>query len=95
MKPVYGCPLEKHLQLTNRKIALPIQICISALLRVGMDEQGLFRIASGAAKLRRVKMSFDAWCISFPIALEYDPHTLAGALKSYLRELPEPILTYR
>lgn len=24
----------------------------------------------------------------------HDPHTIAGCLKMYLRELPEPILTY-
>lgn len=96
MKPVYGQPLEEHLRVTNRKIALPIQLCVSALLRLGMEEEGLFRIAGGASKLRRIKLSLDACCLTLPIALEYkDPHVVAGALKSYLRELPEPLLTYR
>ncbi|KAJ8683272.1 hypothetical protein QAD02_019064 [Eretmocerus hayati] len=95
-KPVYGYSLEEHLRVTNRKIALPIQLCVSALLRLGMAEEGLFRIAAGASKLRRMKLSFDACCLTLPIALEYrDPHVIAGALKSYLRELPEPLLTYR
>lgn len=95
-KPVYGYSLEEHLRVTNRKIALPIQLCVCTLLRLGMEEEGLFRIASGASKLRRMKLSFDACCISLPVALEYkDPHVIAGALKSYLRELPEPLLTYK
>ncbi|XP_046413080.1 rho GTPase-activating protein 44-like isoform X1 [Neodiprion fabricii] len=95
-KPVYGYPLEEHLRVTNRKIALPIQLCVSALLRLGMEEEGLFRIAGGASKLRRIKLSFDACCLSLPTVLEYrDPHVVAGALKSYLRELPEPLLTYK
>ncbi|XP_014223103.1 rho GTPase-activating protein 44-like [Trichogramma pretiosum] len=96
MKPVYGYSLEEHLRVTNRKIAFPIQLCISALLRLGMEEEGLFRIASGASKLRRIKLSFDACCLTLPIALGYkDSHVIAGALKSYLRELPEPLLTYK
>ncbi|XP_012538767.1 rho GTPase-activating protein 44 isoform X2 [Monomorium pharaonis] len=96
MKPVYGYPLEEHLRVTNRKIALPIQLCISALLRLGMEEEGLFRIAGAASKSRRIKLSLDACCLTLTTALEYkDPHVIAGALKSYLRELPEPLLTYK
>jgi hypothetical protein len=42
-----------------------------------------------------MKMSFDACCLTLPTALEYrDPHVIAGALKSYLRELPEPLMTH-
>ncbi|XP_068965342.1 rho GTPase-activating protein 44-like isoform X2 [Bombus flavifrons] len=96
MKPVYGYPLEEHLRVTNRKIALPVQLCVSALLRLGMEEEGLFRIAGAASKSRRIKLSLDACCLTLPTALEYkDPHVIAGALKSYLRELPEPLLTYK
>ncbi|XP_077269112.1 rho GTPase-activating protein 44 isoform X1 [Temnothorax americanus] len=96
MKPVYGYPLEEHLRVTNRKIALPIQLCVSALLRLGMEEEGLFRIAGAASKSRRIKLSLDACCLNLTTALEYkDPHVIAGALKSYLRELPEPLLTYK
>ncbi|KAK2585850.1 hypothetical protein KPH14_010444 [Odynerus spinipes] len=96
MKPVYGYPLEEHLRVTNRKIALPIQLCVSALLRLGMEEEGLFRVAGAASKSRRIKLSLDACCLTLSTALEYkDPHVIAGALKSYLRELPEPLLTYK
>lgn len=96
MKPVYGYPLEEHLRVTNRKIALPIQLCVSALLRLGIEEEGLFRIAGAASKSRRIKLSLDACCLNLTTALEYkDPHVIAGALKSYLRELPEPLLTYK
>lgn len=42
-----------------------------------------------------MKLSLDAGCLTFPAALEYrDPHVIAGVLKSYLRELPEPLMTY-
>lgn len=42
-----------------------------------------------------MKLSFDAGCMNLSTALAYkDPHVIAGALKSYLRELPEPLLTH-
>ncbi|XP_071442291.1 rho GTPase-activating protein 44-like isoform X1 [Hetaerina americana] len=94
-KPVYGQPLKEHLRVTDRKIAFPIELCVCALLELGMEEEGLFRVAGGASKVRRMKMSFDACCLSLQTALEYhDPHVIAGALKSYLRELPEPLFTH-
>lgn len=94
MKPVYNYPLEEHLRVTNRRIALPIQLCVCALLRIGLKEEGLFRVTGSSTKLKRLKLSFDACCLSLRTALEYrDPHVITGALKSYLRELPDPLLT--
>ncbi|GLH02895.1 Rho GTPase-activating protein 17 [Gryllus bimaculatus] len=94
-KPVYGVPLEDHLLVTDRKIALPIELCVWALHELGMEEEGLFRVAGGASKLRRMKLSMDARCLTPQAILEYrDPHVIAGALKSYLRELPEPLMTF-
>uniref|UniRef100_A0A0A9W8R3 Rho GTPase-activating protein 17 n=1 Tax=Lygus hesperus TaxID=30085 RepID=A0A0A9W8R3_LYGHE len=96
MKPVFGKPLEEHLRVTGRKIAYPIELCVCGLLELGIAEEGLFRVAPGASKLRRMKMSLDANYLQFETALQYrDPHVFAGVLKSYLRELPEPILTHK
>ncbi|RZF45716.1 hypothetical protein LSTR_LSTR005011 [Laodelphax striatellus] len=94
MKPVFGFPLEDHLRVTGRKIAYPIELCVCGLLTLGMDEEGLFRVAGGASKMRRMKLSFDAGCMEIETLMDYrDPHIIAGVLKSYLRELPEPLLT--
>jgi hypothetical protein len=46
-KPVYGYPLEEHLRVTGRKVAFPIELCVCALLELGMEEEGLFRVAGG------------------------------------------------
>lgn len=42
---MYGLDLEEHLQVTGRKIAFPIELCVCALLELGMEEEGLFRLA--------------------------------------------------
>ncbi|XP_015266864.1 PREDICTED: rho GTPase-activating protein 17, partial [Gekko japonicus] len=92
-KPAFGTPLEEHLKRSGREIALPIEACVMMLLETGMKEEGLFRIAAGASKLKKLKAALD--CSTSQLDEFYsDPHAVAGALKSYLRELPEPLMTY-
>uniref|UniRef100_A0A8C2HRC5 Rho GTPase-activating protein 17 n=1 Tax=Cyprinus carpio TaxID=7962 RepID=A0A8C2HRC5_CYPCA len=93
-KPAFGTALEEHLKRTSREVALPIEACIMMLLETGMQEEGLFRIAAGASKLKKLKAALD--CSTSQLEEFYsDPHAVAGALKSYLRELPEPLMTYQ
>ncbi|XP_051523378.1 rho GTPase-activating protein 17-like isoform X2 [Myxocyprinus asiaticus] len=92
-KPAFGTALEEHLKRSGREIALPIEACVMMLLETGMKEEGLFRIAAGASKLKKLKAALD--CSTSQLEEFYsDPHAVAGALKSYLRELPEPLMTY-
>ncbi|KAG1930442.1 rho GTPase-activating protein 44 isoform X4 [Pimephales promelas] len=92
-KPCFGKPLEDHLTLSGRDIAFPIEACVTVLMDCGLQEEGLFRVAPSASKLKKLKASLDCGVLDFQ---EYsiDPHAIAGALKSYLRELPEPLLTF-
>ncbi|TSK14659.1 Rho GTPase-activating protein 17 [Bagarius yarrelli] len=92
-KPAFGTGLDEHLKRSNREIALPIEACVMMLLETGMKEEGLFRITAGASKLKKLKAALD--CSTSQLEEFYsDPHAVAGALKSYLRELPEPLMTY-
>ncbi|XP_041078286.1 rho GTPase-activating protein 44-like isoform X4 [Polyodon spathula] len=92
-KPSYGKALEEHLSISCREIAFPIEACVTMLLECGMQEEGLFRVAPSASKLKKLKASLDCGVLDVQ---EYsaDPHAIAGALKSYLRELPEPLMTF-
>ncbi|XP_077482907.1 rho GTPase-activating protein 17a isoform X3 [Stigmatopora argus] len=93
-KPAFGTALEEHLKRSGREIALPIEACVMMLLETGMKEEGLFRIAAGASKLKKLKAALD--CSTSQLEEFYsDPHAVAGALKSYLRELPEPLMTHQ
>ncbi|XP_048847834.1 rho GTPase-activating protein 17b isoform X3 [Brienomyrus brachyistius] len=92
-KPAFGTSLSEHLKRSGREIALPIEACVMMLLETGMKEEGLFRIAAGASKLKKLKAALD--CSTSQLEEFYsDPHAVAGALKSYLRELPEPLMTF-
>ncbi|XP_018017154.1 rho GTPase-activating protein 44 [Hyalella azteca] len=101
--PVFGCCLNEHLVITRRTLALPLEVCVKRLVEVGLLEEGLFRVAGSATKVKRLKAAFDANTIdssSFASSStddchkDVDVHVVAGVLKSYLRELPEPLLTH-
>ncbi|XP_069012145.1 SH3 domain-binding protein 1 [Embiotoca jacksoni] len=90
---VYGEPLLSHLSQSDREIAVPIQECIHMLLRTGMTEEGLFRLAAAASVVKRLKTCLDQGTVDHS-EFSMDPHAVAGALKCYLRELPEPLMTF-
>ncbi|XP_062826766.1 rho GTPase-activating protein 44 isoform X7 [Anolis carolinensis] len=92
-KPSFGKPLEEHLSVSGREIAFPIEACVTMLLECGMQEEGLFRVAPSASKLKKLKAALDC-CVVDVQEYSADPHAIAGALKSYLRELPEPLMTF-
>ncbi|XP_065213470.1 rho GTPase-activating protein 17-like isoform X2 [Planococcus citri] len=96
LKPVFKTSLDEHLRSTGRKIAYPLELCVCVLSELGMEEEGLFRIAGGAGKVRRLKTGLDAKFMNLETALELrDCHVFADVLKKYFRELPEPLLTFR
>ncbi|KAL2297548.1 hypothetical protein Nmel_016088, partial [Mimus melanotis] len=92
-KPSFGKPLEEHLAVSGREIAFPVEACVTMLLECGMQEEGLFRVAPSASKLKKLKAALDC-CVVDMQEYSADPHAIAGALKSYLRELPEPLMTF-
>uniref|UniRef100_UPI003AAAC882 SH3 domain-binding protein 1 n=1 Tax=Centroberyx gerrardi TaxID=166262 RepID=UPI003AAAC882 len=90
---VYGEPLLSHLSQSSREIAAPIQECVHMLLTTGMREEGLFRLAAAASVVKRLKSCLDGGVVDYS-EFSTDPHAVAGALKCYLRELPEPLMTF-
>ncbi|XP_051959058.1 SH3 domain-binding protein 1-like [Xyrauchen texanus] len=90
---VFGEPLLSHLQRCGRKIAVPIEECVSMLLRTGLREEGLFRLAAAASVVKKLKSCLDSGAVD-QNDFSSEPHAVAGVLKCYLRELPEPLMTF-
>ena len=51
--PVFGSQLSHHLQAFSieSRIAFPLQLCVVKLQQLGLQEEGLFRLAAGASKV--------------------------------------------
>ncbi|KAL7041180.1 hypothetical protein ACKWTF_000672 [Chironomus riparius] len=94
-KRIFNTSLQDHLETTGRKISYVIELCVCCLLEKGLYEEGLLRVGCGKSKLMRMRSAIDANFVCPPIGPEYqDVHVIASVLKSYLRSLPEPLLTY-
>jgi len=92
--PIWGSNLSTHLSSFNLPsgIAYPIQVCVSRLAELGLDEEGLFRLAAGSSKVKRLKAEIETPGLPILLSLEAaDHHVLTGIIKSYLRELPDPL----
>lgn len=73
--------------------------CIEVLESRGLEEQGIYRVVGVTSKVNKLlNMGLDRRK-SDKIALEdpqeWETKTITSALKSYLRNLPEPLMTYK
>ena len=73
-------------------MSVVIESCVAFLLQF-LEEEGLFRIPGSLSEVKRLKSGFEAglWDLTDRVR---DPHAVAGTLKCYLRELPEPLLSH-
>ena len=92
--PIFGSSLSSHLASfpLPSGIAYPIQLCVTRLGMLGLEEEGLFRLAAGSSKVKRLRAELEAGLASLPSLETADHHVLTATIKSYLRELPEPLM---
>ncbi|XP_044748159.1 rho GTPase-activating protein 26 isoform X2 [Coccinella septempunctata] len=74
--------------------------CIEVLENRGLEEQGLYRVVGVTSKVNKLlTMGLDRRKADKLSGLddpqEWESKTITSALKNYLRNLPEPIMTYR
>lgn len=78
---------------TTQKIPPILEEVINHLEQKALLVSGIFRISGSKKRLETLKQQYDAGNI---VNLnDYTVHDIAGILKLYLRELPEPIIPSR
>ncbi|EAZ63943.2 hypothetical protein PICST_66478 [Scheffersomyces stipitis CBS 6054] len=99
-KKIFGREIEDAYKLSNtetlgRVVPSIVARCLDYLIKTGsMYEEGIFRLSGSASTIRQLKEQFNTQfdLDLFESPLKPDIHTVAGLLKTYLRELPSPIL---
>ncbi|WVQ93451.1 hypothetical protein IAU59_000525 [Kwoniella sp. CBS 9459] len=84
---------------TRRRKCLPAVVVRSVeYLEIwGPKEEGIFRISGRSSHIAKLRKEFDAGAdidLTQCHPGDLDPHAVAGLFKSYLRELPSPLLTH-
>ncbi|EGV62460.1 hypothetical protein CANTEDRAFT_126477 [Yamadazyma tenuis ATCC 10573] len=85
-----------HHNFLGREVPSIIYRCIEFLLKTGaVYEEGIFRLSGSASTIRQLKEAFNKKfdLDLFENELKPDMHTVSGLLKTYLRELPSPIVS--
>lgn len=89
---VFGLPLTSLLT-EDSKIPVVIERLITTIEMYGMYTEGIYRKSGVSSKVRELKskMEENHKEVNFE---HYQVHVMASVLKSFLREMPEPLLTF-
>ena len=78
----------------KRAVPFIITSCVREVERRGLNEVGIYRVSGSAADVARLKRAYETNPYEAEQLLkECDVHSVAGALKQFLRDLPEAIFT--
>lgn len=77
-----------------------VKKCIEVLESRGLEEQGIYRVVGVTSKVNNLlKMGLDRRktdrLVNLDDPQEWETKTITSALKNYLRNLPEPLMTHR
>lgn len=93
---VFGCDLGERLALTGRDTPLVLDMCAEVIEEHGIVD-GIYRLSGIVSNLQKLRIAFD--CDDQPPNLRdskylNDVHCISSLLKTYFRELPNPLFTY-
>ncbi|OXB34727.1 hypothetical protein LQV05_003110 [Cryptococcus neoformans] len=94
----FEIPGQSELEMKRRKCLPAVVIRSCDYLHIwGPKEEGIFRISGQSSHVAALKRQFDSGAdidLTECHPRDLDPHAVAGLFKSYLRELPSPLLTH-
>nr|XP_033777599.1 active breakpoint cluster region-related protein isoform X2 [Geotrypetes seraphini] len=93
---VFGVKISVVTKRERSKVPYIVRQCVEEVEKRGIEEVGIYRISGVATDIQALKIAFDANNKDILVMLsDMDINAIAGTLKLYFRELPEPLLTDR
>uniref|UniRef100_A0A8C1BL04 Breakpoint cluster region protein n=1 Tax=Cyprinus carpio carpio TaxID=630221 RepID=A0A8C1BL04_CYPCA len=91
---VFGVKIGAVTKREHSKVPLIVRQCVEEIERRGMEEVGIYRVSGVATDIQALKAAFDSNNKDVSVMMsEMDVNAIAGTLKLYFRELPEPLFT--
>lgn len=92
---LFGVPLTNLCLAEGAKIPIQIEQLITKIEMLALYTEGIYRKSGVNSKIRELKQKMSETPIGAEIDYEsYNVHVLANVLKSFLREMPEPLLSF-
>lgn len=96
-RPIFGVDLAEQMARDNVEIPPILEKCAAAIEEVGIENMGIYRLSGTTSKVQKLKAKFDADWTTVDLTNDeamQDINIVAGCLKLWFRELPEPLLTH-
>ncbi|XP_034020404.1 breakpoint cluster region protein isoform X2 [Thalassophryne amazonica] len=91
--PVFGVPIGTVAQQEGVLVPHVVRCCVEEVERRGMDEVGIYRVSGVASDINTLKSAFNNNLREAVTKLRSaGVNVVAGVLKLYFRELPEPLI---
>ncbi|KAG7483949.1 hypothetical protein MATL_G00043740 [Megalops atlanticus] len=89
----FGVPLVNVVS-PDRPIPLFIDKCIRYIEATGINTEGIYRVSGNKAEMESMQRQFDQDHSLDLVEKDFTVNTVAGAMKSFFSELPEPLVPY-
>ncbi|UZJ56073.1 hypothetical protein CBS101457_005393 [Exobasidium rhododendri] len=96
-RSIFGVPLAEQMARDEVEIPPILAKCAEAIEIVGLENVGIYRLSGTTSKVQKLKHKFDLdWKVVDLMNDEAinDINIVAGCLKLWFRELPEPLMTW-
>ncbi|KAJ5668025.1 uncharacterized protein N7477_006595 [Penicillium maclennaniae] len=97
LKPVFGVPLEELYARDGTAVPFLVYQCFQAVELFGMNMEGIYRLSGSANHISHMKAVFDndSSQVDFtnPENFYHDVNSVAGLVKQFFRDLPDPLFT--
>ncbi|KAI1910774.1 Rho GTPase-activating protein [Ophidiomyces ophidiicola] len=97
LNPVFGVSLEDLFRRDGTAIPMIVYQCIQAVELFGLNLEGIYRLSGNTLHIQRMKALFDndSSQVDFtnPESFYHDVNSVAGLMKQFFRELPDPLFT--
>ncbi|XP_062325599.1 rho GTPase-activating protein 5 [Osmerus eperlanus] len=89
----FGVPLQS-LVTHERPIPLFIEKCVDYIERTGLTTEGLYRVSGNKTDQDNIQKQFDSDHSVDLIVMDVAVNAVAGALKAFFADLPDPLIPY-
>ena len=98
VKPIFGITLDDLFMRDQTPVPKIVMDCLQAVDMFGLDNEGIYRIPGTTGHIQELRAMYerDPDSVDFrnPEAFFHDVNSVAGLLKQYFRELPDPLMTH-
>ncbi|KAJ5937389.1 hypothetical protein N7454_004689 [Penicillium verhagenii] len=97
LKPVFGLSLNDLYARDGTAVPFLVYQCFQAIELFGLDLEGIYRLSGSANHINHMKALFDNDSsqidLTIPENFYHDVNSVAGLVKQFFRDLPEPLFT--